>query len=150
MDLSKLNLEALTIKELTTLKQKLEEDMRVFLDTKHKFLDLKRKYQESKILVQNLKKKEPVNAPQEIFVPLSNSVYIPGEIRDRDSYIVDIGTGYYAERNSEQTVEYCEQTCALLDQNILALDKEIRVKKEFLDKLNFNIQKKVLKARGIE
>lgn len=150
MDLSKLNLEALTIKELTTLKQKLEEDMRVFLDTKRKFLDLKRKYQESKILVKNLKQKEPVNAPQEIFIPLSNSVYIPGEIRDRDSYIVDIGTGYYAERNSEQTIEYCDQTCALLDQNVLALGKEIQVKKEFLDKLNINVQKKVLKARGIQ
>lgn len=150
MDLSKLNLQALTVQEITTLKQKMEEDMRVFLETKRKFMDLKRKYDESKVLVQNLKKMEPLNEPKDIFVPLSNSVYIPGQIRDKDTFIVDIGTGYYAERNAEQTVEYCEQTKSLLDQNMVSLDKEIQVKKEFLDKLNFNLQKKVLKARGVE
>lgn len=33
-----------------------------------------------------------------ILVPLTGSMYVPGTIADTDSVIIDIGTGYYAQK----------------------------------------------------
>lgn len=44
---------------------------------------------------------EQVNASwkdKEILVPLTGSMYVPGIVKDFDSFVIDIGTGYYAEK----------------------------------------------------
>lgn len=35
---------------------------------------------------------------KEILVPLTGSMYVPGVVKEFDSFIIDIGTGYYAEK----------------------------------------------------
>lgn len=34
---------------------------------------------------------------KEILVPLTGSMYVPGVVKEIDSLIIDVGTGYYAE-----------------------------------------------------
>ena len=148
MDPSKLNLEALTVEELSTLKQRMEEDLRVFLQTTSNFMGLKKKYEASKVLVENLVKKKD-GVPEEVLIPLSNSLYIPGQILNKDKYIVDIGTGYYAERNGEQAIKYCIETMEVIDSNLNSVSQEIKKKRDFLDTVNIALQNKVLKSRGL-
>ena len=57
------------------------------------------KTENDKILVNNLSKLEDDNP--EILIPLSNSLYIPGKIKSKDKFILDIGTGYRAERTAK-------------------------------------------------
>lgn len=35
---------------------------------------------------------------KEILVPLTGSMYVPGIVKQVDSFIIDVGTGYYAEK----------------------------------------------------
>lgn len=35
---------------------------------------------------------------KEILVPLTGSMYVPGVVKQVDSFIIDVGTGYYAEK----------------------------------------------------
>ena len=134
--------------ELQTLKQKMEEDLRVFLQTESNFLELQKKYSASKVLVQNLMKTK--DKPEDVMIPLSSSLFIPGQIKNKDKFIVDIGTGYFAERNAAQTVEYCDQTNEVIANNLNSVRAEIQKKKNFLDQVNFNLQKTVLKSQGFK
>ena len=147
MDLSKVKLDALTVTELRTLKQRMEEDLRVFLQTETNFVELQKKYSASKVLVDSLIKTE--DKPQQVMIPLSSSLFIPGQIKDKNRFIVDIGTGYFAERDAKQTMEYCDQTNEVIATNLQGVRAEIQKKKTFLDQININLQKTVLKSQGI-
>jgi prefoldin alpha subunit len=39
-------------------------------------------------------------------IPLTSSMYCPGRVKDIDSFIVDIGTGYYVEKDRESAKDY--------------------------------------------
>lgn len=43
---------------------------------------------------------------KEILVPLTGSMYVPGKMRDPEKVIVDIGTGYYVEKDVVSAQEY--------------------------------------------
>lgn len=42
----------------------------------------------------------------EILVPLTGSMYVTGKLADTNNVIIDIGTGYYAEKNIEDAKDY--------------------------------------------
>lgn len=37
----------------------------------------------------------------EVFVHMTDSLYIPGKISDKNQFLVDVGTGYFIEKQSE-------------------------------------------------
>lgn len=39
-------------------------------------------------------------------IPLTGSMYVPGRVKDINSFVVDIGTGYYVEKDRESAKEY--------------------------------------------
>jgi hypothetical protein len=40
------------------------------------------------------------NDEKPILVPLTSSLYVPGKMADIDTYMVDVGTGYFVEKVS--------------------------------------------------
>lgn len=55
------------------------------------------KFQESGQALENIK---PDVKGETILVPLTGSMYVPGTIADIDHVLIDIGTGYYAQKVS--------------------------------------------------
>jgi prefoldin alpha subunit len=54
----------------------------------------------------------------EVFVPLTESVYVPGKIRGgRDPLLVELGTGYFVEQTPEGTVDFFQRKLRLVDAN---------------------------------
>lgn len=59
---------------------------------------------------------------KEVFVPLTESVYVPGKIKtaattnDKD-LLVELGTGYYVEKSSGETVEFLDRKIKIVDAN---------------------------------
>ena len=47
---------------------------------------------------ESLKKITKNSLDSEILVPLSASMYVPGQIIDADNIIIDVGTGYYIKK----------------------------------------------------
>lgn len=55
---------------------------------------------------------------KEVFVPLTESVYIPGKIQTSDTaLLVELGTGYFVERNPSQTVEFLQRKMTVVNAN---------------------------------
>lgn len=42
-------------------------------------------------------------------VPLTQSLYVPGKVVEPDKMLVDVGTGYYVEKDQQKTVEFLER-----------------------------------------
>jgi prefoldin alpha subunit len=44
-------------------------------------------------------------ADKKVLIPLTSSLYVPGKIKDTENVIVDIGTGYFVEKVSRQSID---------------------------------------------
>ena len=42
-------------------------------------------------------------------VPLTQSLYVPGTVVEADKMLVDVGTGYYVEKDQKKTTEFLER-----------------------------------------
>lgn len=49
---------------------------------------------------ESVEKMTPQTKGKTVLVPLTGSMYVPGIIADTDNVIIDIGTGYYAQKVS--------------------------------------------------
>lgn len=98
IDLSKLNLQ-----QLTQLKNQLDQELSVFQDSLQTLKMARNKFKDSKEALEQMKEdwKE-----QQVLVPLTSSMYVPGIIKEVDNVIIDIGTGYYAEKDVPGAKDY--------------------------------------------
>ncbi|CAG9787289.1 unnamed protein product [Diatraea saccharalis] len=93
IDLSKLNLH-----QLAQLKQQLDQELNVFQDSLQTLKLAQGKFVESG---ESVEKITPQTKGKTVLVPLTGSMYVPGTIVDTDNVIIDIGTGYYAQKDIE-------------------------------------------------
>ena len=49
------------------------------------------------------------NKNKEILVPLTGSMYVPGKLSNTEKVIVDIGTGYYVEKDVKGAKNYFDK-----------------------------------------
>jgi prefoldin alpha subunit len=60
---------------------------------------------------------------KDVFVPLTESVYVPGKINigsqlnQQQQLLIELGTGYFVEQNSEGTVDFLQRKLRLVDAN---------------------------------
>ncbi|PRQ56991.1 putative prefoldin [Rosa chinensis] len=54
---------------------------------------------------------------KKMLVPLTASLYVPGTLQDPDQVLVDVGTGYFIEKNMPQAKDYCNRKINLLKSN---------------------------------
>ncbi|XP_047505072.1 probable prefoldin subunit 5 [Pieris napi] len=101
IDLSKLNLN-----QLAQLKQQLDQELNVFQDSLQTLKIAQRKFVESGESVEKLK---PETKGRTLLVPLTGSMYVPGTIADSENVIIDIGTGYYAQKNIAGAKDYFDR-----------------------------------------
>jgi prefoldin subunit 5 len=73
----------------------------------------------------------PTPTTKDVFVPLTESVYVPGKIRihnnapppphgdgdDEPLLLIELGTGYFVEQNTTATTDYLQRKLNLVDAN---------------------------------
>lgn len=64
---------------------------------------------------------EVVEEAKDVFVPLTESVYMPGKIitkpADEEVLLVELGTGYFVEKSAAETVEFLQRKTTLVNAN---------------------------------
>ena len=138
----KINLENYNVQELANLKKRVEDDIATIMDSFNGFKFLHKKFEDAKVLIKNVS--EQKSEDSQILIPLSNSLFIPGKIVDTNKFIVDIGTGYFAERNATQAIQHCDHTLGVIKTNGEKMAREINSKQDIRDKINIEAQKRVV------
>jgi len=109
-DLSKLNLG-----QLTQFKNQLDQDLTFYQESIQNLKLAQTKFQDSG---DSLSKLTPANKDKEILVPLTGSMYVPGMLDNSETVMVDVGTGYYIEKDIAGAKEYFKQKVKYVTENM--------------------------------
>lgn len=82
------------------------------------------KFQESGECV---KKQSSLEDKASVLVPLTGSMYVPGEIINRDKFLIDIGTGYYVEKDTKTSIDFFTRKVNFLNTQI---EKYVKIVQE--------------------
>lgn len=140
-----IDLTKLSLQQLQQLKMEFETEMNVFQESLQTLLKCKSKYQTSKEALEQIK---PDWENKEILVPLTGSMYVPGIVKKVDSFVIDIGTGYYAEKDLEGSKDYFKRKVEYVQEQIEKIDMLQMQKSRFLNTVHDVIELKVAALQG--
>merc|ERR1719208_460941 len=85
--------------QLTQFKNGLDTDLQFYQESLQNLKLAQSKFQESG---DSLSRMNQDSDGKQVLVPLTGSMYVPGKLSNPDKVVVDIGTGYYVEKNSKE------------------------------------------------
>ncbi|CAD8193783.1 unnamed protein product [Paramecium octaurelia] len=137
-------LDKLTPQQLLQIKKQIEDEVQQLSQSLSQFRIANAKYDESKVI---LKRLDQTPKDNELLVPITASLYVPGRLISPQSIMIDYGTGYFVERNTEQGYHFCDRKLQFLKESQDKISNIINQKKQFMDKLNIEIQKRMLQVQ---
>jgi prefoldin alpha subunit len=143
-----IKLEQIGLEQLLQLKEQLTQDLNMFLNSYNGLQGLIQKFEYSRAIIKEMIKEE--NKDAEMLMQITNYLYIPGQIKENKKFLIEIGTGYYAEYEGEKAVAYYERKVEFTKQSSDKAKKEMDEKREFIGKVNVMIQKKALEKQAAQ
>ncbi|KAB5551324.1 prefoldin [Coniochaeta sp. 2T2.1] len=120
------NLDSLSAQQLSQVKKQLDEEVEHLTNS---FSQLHAAQQKFKECLRCVKAQTPGDGEKkDILVPLTNSLYVKGKLADPDRVIVDVGTGFYVEKDTKSAAEFYDDKVKLLAQNITDLEQIVQQK----------------------
>lgn len=110
IDVSKLDLQG-----LTGLKNQLDQEVQFFTESLQQFKMAQMKYGESAARVEKI---TPDSEGAEILVPLTSCMYVPGRMKNVNKMLIEMGTGYYVEKDSAGAAKFFERKVKFVTEQI--------------------------------
>lgn len=83
-----------------------------------------------------------------LLVPLTSSLYVPGTLADTETVLVDVGTGFYVEKDVASAQKFYEGKIEELGKNIKDLENIVNSKANNLRVIEEVLRQKVLAGGG--
>ncbi|KAI4736664.1 Prefoldin alpha subunit [Aureobasidium sp. EXF-12298] len=83
-------------------------------------------------------------ADKPLLVPLTSSLYVPGTLASTETVLVDVGTGFYVEKTTEQAKKFYETKAEELGKNVKDLESIVQGKNQNLRLIEEVMRQKVL------
>ncbi|KAI5780546.1 Prefoldin subunit-domain-containing protein [Geopyxis carbonaria] len=137
-----LDLNTLSVDNLAAVKKQLDDELEHLSASFTKLRQAQSKFRECITSVKN-----GVNEAQKgktLLVPLTTSLYVPGKLTDTEHVLVDVGTGYYVEKDIKDATKFYEGKVELLGKNLADLEKAVGQKSQNLKVVEDVLRQKVL------
>ncbi|KAH8276781.1 probable prefoldin subunit 5 [Drosophila bipectinata] len=125
-----IDLTKLSPDQLMQIKQEFEQEMSNIQDSLSTLHSCKAKYAGSKEALETF---QPDWENRQILVPLTSSMYVPGRVKDLNNFVIDIGTGYYIEKDLEGSKDYFKRRVEYVQEQIEKIEKIHLQKTRFLN-----------------
>jgi prefoldin alpha subunit len=142
---SSINLDAMSLEELNQFKQQEEGRLQALSNRFAQLRAAAARLNASQMAISEL---SPASEGKEVMVPLTESVYVPGKIRDPSKFLVEVGTGFYVEKSSKDTTAFLDRKLRLVDANSENITKAVQVTRQNIESLNMTMQGKMLEIRA--
>ncbi|ORY07870.1 Prefoldin-domain-containing protein [Basidiobolus meristosporus CBS 931.73] len=136
------DLEDLPLQSLQQVKSQLEEELSQLTSSYSQLKQAQSTFRDCKECVETLK---PENSGKTILIPLTNSLYVPGTLGNVSNVIIDVGTGYYVEKSTQDAhsfyqgkVDYLQNNLDKLQETVTGKQNNLRV---LVDVMNSKISK---------
>ena len=80
----------------------------------------------------------------DLLVPMTSSLYLPGKVLDKEKYLVDIGTGYYVEKLAEEAKKVYEAKITKLNEDAKKLRDILVQKNEVMNHMTLVLRSKMV------
>ncbi|KAK3393998.1 putative prefoldin subunit 5 [Podospora didyma] len=143
------SLDTLSAQQLSAVKKQLDEEVEALSVSYGQLAAAQGKFKECLRVVSTppSSSSSPDGGKKEVLVPLTNSLYVKGRLADQDKVIVDVGTGFYVEKNTKSAAEFYEGKVRELEANIKELEAIVQNKSNSLRVVEGVLRQKVL-AQG--
>nr|XP_020448621.1 prefoldin subunit 5 [Monopterus albus] len=135
------NLTDLSLPQLEGLKTQLDQEIEFLTSSIGQLKVAQTKYVEAKDSLNVLNKN---NKGKELLVPLTSSMYVPGTLNDVEHVLVDVGTGYYVEKNVEDSKAFFKRKIDFLTKQIEKIQPPLQekhaMKQAVIEVMNAKIQ----------
>lgn len=142
---SAVNIDQLSLEELNQMKQQEESRIQALTTRYAQLRAAAARLGASQMAVSEL---SPASEGKEVMVPLTESVYVPGKIRDPSKLLVEVGTGFYVEKTSKDTTSFLERKLKLVDVNSDQATKAISITQQNLENIVVAMNSKMVEIRA--
>ncbi|KAK0754273.1 putative prefoldin subunit 5 [Schizothecium vesticola] len=137
-----ISLDTLTPQQLTAVKKQLDEEVEHLSASYSQLAAAQAKFKECLRVVQT--GSVGFDREKDILVPLTNSLYVKGKLADPEHVIVDVGTGFFVEKDTKAASEFYEAKVGELEANIKDIEAIVQNKTNSLRVVEEVLRQKVL------
>jgi len=131
---------SLNAMQLSQLSEQLKGELELFTNSLQQLRIATAKFQES---LQSVSKLDNTTDGHEIMVPMTSSLYVHGKLKDTDTLLIDIGTGYYVEKNRAESIEYFQRKIEFIGKQMDTIQGYLKQKRMAKAKVDETLQIKV-------
>ncbi|VDI28249.1 prefoldin subunit 5-like isoform X1 [Mytilus edulis] len=141
MATQQIDIAQLPIEQLNQLAKQLDQEIELFSSSMNQLKHAQNKFVESQ---ESLNKISPESLSKDILVPLTGSIYVPGQLSDVQNVMVDIGTGYYVDMDVKKGKEHFKRKIEYITKQIEKvqplLQEKYRMKQVVMEILQYKVQ----------
>lgn len=135
-----ISIQNLSLEQLDSLKTQLEGELRQFTTSYAGLKEAQARFTGSNLSLDAI---TPENEGKSVFVPLTPSMYVPAKLSDTNHVLVDIGTGYYVEKEVKDAKSFLDRKIAFLQTNTDSLQELMDTKRSNLEMVIGMMQQKL-------
>ncbi|ESZ89811.1 hypothetical protein SBOR_9807 [Sclerotinia borealis F-4128] len=139
-----IDLNTLTTPQLTQVKKQLDDELEHLTSSFQQLRAAQNKFRECLRSISTGVGEKVGSQP--ILVPLTTSLYVPGELADTENVIVDVGTGFYVEKSTKDATKFYEAKVEEIGANLKNLEIIVNNKSGSLRVVEDVLRQKVLSS----
>lgn len=137
-------IDQLPVQQLNQIKKDIDQEISIFTDSINQLKLAQQKFSDS---LDNLNQVTKENEGKELMVPMTSSMYVPGILDDSSTVLVDIGTGYFAEKSVEEGKKYFRRKIEFVGKQLEkihpALLEKQRIRNAIIDALSSKLSQQM-------
>ncbi|XP_075262221.1 prefoldin subunit 5-like [Convolutriloba macropyga] len=145
--INKIDFASLDLEQLGAVRQQITREAELL---EHSLSSLKfahQRFTNSLKAVNNGMKTE--NEGKQILVPLTDSLYVPGKLKNAGKVLIDVGTGYYVEMSAEKACKFLEKRIEFINEETQKAQGILRQKVDMQQVCALMIQTKVSQLQEV-
>ncbi|MCJ1475588.1 subunit of tubulin prefoldin [Lambiella insularis] len=125
-----IDLASLSAQQLRSVKKQLDDELEHLTDSFTKLRAAQTKFKECLLSIRD--GVSDMTAGKPLLVPLTTSLYVPGRLAVPDKVLVDVGTGFYVEKTTNDALLFYTSKISGLAQNLKDLEAIVQGKSKNL------------------
>lgn len=144
MSTTKINLQQLDPQQLMEFKKATQQELQHLQGSYEALAMAQAKYKDC---IQSVESIEQCEDQSSVMVPLTSSLYVPGKIK-KESFKIDIGTGYFIEKGSTESKEFFNKRINKLTEDSQKLKELVNEKLLTMQKIDSIVRQKLTAAQA--
>lgn len=146
MSQRKIDLSQLEPQQLVEIRESTEKEIEHFTQSLQALQTAQSKLQDCIRSIENM---EALDS-SELLVPMTSSLYLPGTIKEKSQYLVDIGTGYFVEKSGKDAKVVYDKKLTKLNEDSKKLKEILVQKNSIINNINIALRKMMIEHQKQE